>query len=257
MSEKQFPPSVKRLTKARKQGKVVKSRMVSVAVSWSALAFAIIPCLAWVKDGSLVQYGEYRVFAPTVALAHAAWFACATSLMVVGVLAVSGVAVAVVQTRLLFLPNQLFKGLEQYRPGAFIGRMRGTGLDAAVGVLRCCCLALVVAPIVTEVLTCTPTAFHGNIVTGLQDLLLPLRRLYVRGAATLIAIAAVAYFLARWRFFRQHKMSLQEMKDEYKEDEGDPHAKTQRKHEHRALLLSEIEQRVKRSKVVVIRRRTR
>jgi len=49
-------------------------------------------------------------------------------------------------------------------------------------------------------------------------------------------------------------MSLQEMKDEHKEDEGDPHAKAARKHEHKMLLFAEIEKRVRRSKVVVVSR---
>jgi flagellar biosynthesis protein FlhB len=49
-------------------------------------------------------------------------------------------------------------------------------------------------------------------------------------------------------------MSLQELKDEHKDEEGDPHTKASRKHEHKMLLMSEIEKRIKRSKVVVVRK---
>jgi flagellar biosynthesis protein FlhB len=49
-------------------------------------------------------------------------------------------------------------------------------------------------------------------------------------------------------------MTLQEVREEHKEDEGDPHQKSQRKHEHRAMLMSEVEKRVRRAKVVIVRR---
>jgi flagellar biosynthetic protein FlhB len=54
---------------------------------------------------------------------------------------------------------------------------------------------------------------------------------------------------------KQHRMSLQEVKEEYKESEGDPHLRAARKHEHQALAMADVERRVKNSKVLVIRKR--
>ena len=51
---------------------------------------------------------------------------------------------------------------------------------------------------------------------------------------------------------RQNRMSLQELKDEFKESEGDQHFKSAQKQEHRAMLFSEIRKRVQRAKVVVV-----
>jgi flagellar biosynthesis protein FlhB len=82
------------------------------------------------------------------------------------------------------------------------------------------------------------------------------RSVMFRGAVALTVIAAVSYAISWWNFMRQYRMSLQEMKDEHKEDEGDPHAKAARKHEHKMLLFAEIEKRVRRSKVVVVSRMT-
>lgn len=231
--------------------------MVSIAVSWWALTLAIIPAVAWVRNGTLVQWVSYEVWTPQVALGEAAWLGFLASLLIVGVLAGSGVAAGVSQTKLLFLPAQLLRGFEQYKPGAFFGRVKQNLSDSLLGLVRCCVVGLVLLPVFCELATFVPSPLEGTMVDyGLQAVESIVWSLYLRGAVALSVIAAIAYGLARWRFYRQHKMSLQEMKDEYKEDEGDPHVKAQRKHEHRALLFAEVEKRVKRSKVVVVRRMT-
>jgi flagellar biosynthetic protein FlhB len=53
---------------------------------------------------------------------------------------------------------------------------------------------------------------------------------------------------------RQHRMSLEEAREEYKEDEGDPHMKSARRHEHEAMILSELARRVRSAKVIVVSR---
>jgi flagellar biosynthesis protein FlhB len=116
---------------------------------------------------------------------------------------------------------------------------------------------LIVAPVVLATVQMTPSFVWGSDNGAYQGFYRLVRSVFVRGGFALVAIAIVAYGLARWQFYKQLKMSLQEVKDEHKEDEGDPHTKAARKHEHRALLFSEVEKRVKRSKVVVVRRVTR
>jgi type III secretion protein U len=54
---------------------------------------------------------------------------------------------------------------------------------------------------------------------------------------------------------RQQRMSFEEVREEYKENEGDPHLRAARRHEHQALAMAEIEKRVRSSKVLVIRKR--
>ena len=54
---------------------------------------------------------------------------------------------------------------------------------------------------------------------------------------------------------RQNRMSFEEVKEEYKESEGDPHLRAARRHEHQAMAMSEIEKQVRSSKVLVIRKR--
>lgn len=253
MSQKEFPPSIKRLNKARREGKTPKSRMVSLAASWWGLILVLFPAFAWVRNGTLVQWCSYKAWTPQVALAEASWLGVEVLAPMIGAIAVSGCVVGLIQSKGLILPSQLIKGAETYRPGAFLSRVKQGLLDSSLGLVRCGFVALALVPILMVITRLTPSAFVGQELvaeSGFQDLI---RAILNRGVVVLLLLAILGYSLARWRFYKELRMSLQELKDEHKDDEGDPHAKATRKHEHKILLMSEIERRVKRSKVVVVR----
>jgi flagellar biosynthesis protein FlhB len=58
--------------------------------------------------------------------------------------------------------------------------------------------------------------------------------------------------LARYRYRRRLMMSHQELKDESKEQDGDPLIKSLRQAEHEELLMQNIEPRMKRAKIVIV-----
>lgn len=62
------------------------------------------------------------------------------------------------------------------------------------------------------------------------------------------------YWLRRRAFFREQSMSLEELKREHREDEGDPHVRAARKALHRSLTIGEIASRTRRAKVVVVKK---
>jgi flagellar biosynthesis protein FlhB len=168
----------------------------------------------------------------------------------VGSLAVVALVVGIAQTKALFCPAQLVGGFQQYKPGAYLSRIRQNTVDSLAGCVRCVCVVVLVAPVLLIAGTLSPGGSLGSFFL-LGSLL---RSVMLRGAIALTVIAAVSYGISRWKFMRQYRMSLQEMKDEHKEDEGDPHAKAARKHEHKMLLFAEIEKRVRSSKVIVVSR---
>jgi type III secretion protein U len=253
VSDKEFPPSIKRLLKARREGKILKSPMIGVAIGWWSLLLALFPAFSWVRDGSLVQWSNYRVWTPQVALFNAAMLGIKVTALLVGVVALSGLGVGLIQSKGLFLPTQLLQGLEQYRPSALFGKVKQGTIDSAAGLLRAGFIALLLAPCLWQICFIVPESFFGREQLAFDGFSRLIKGVFIRGGVVLLFIAAFAYWLARWRFFGQLKMSLQELKDEHREDEGDPHTKAARKHEHRVLLFSDIEKRVKRSKVVVVR----
>lgn len=257
MSDKQFPPSIKRLKKARKEGKGVRNQLVSYALQWWILTTFITRAFTWVRNGTLVQWLRHRVRTPEEAIGESLWIGFSIALTAVGTLAVSGLFAGLMQQGVLFSPGQLGMGLKQSGPRSFLGKIQQNVVSAALGPLRCALVLLVLMPVLTEFVSLTPSSFDGVLNSALDLLFEKLHSVCVRGGVALTVIAAAGYCFAHWRFFRQHRMSLQELKDEYREEEGDPHSKSHRRAEHRALLFSEVEKRVKRSKVVVIRRMRR
>ncbi len=66
-----------------------------------------------------------------------------------------------------------------------------------------------------------------------------------------VAIALADFMVQRWQFMKQMKMSKEEVKREYKQDEGDPHIKSHRRALHREFVFGDVQQQVKSADVVV------
>lgn len=66
-----------------------------------------------------------------------------------------------------------------------------------------------------------------------------------------IVIALIDFAVQRWQYKKQLRMTKEEVKREYKQDEGDPLIKSQRKHLHRELAMSDVREQVRTSDVVI------
>ena len=85
-------------------------------------------------------------------------------------------------------------------------------------------------------------AVAGTLVTALL----------FRVGGAMLAIAVLDVLYQRWRFRQDQKMSKDEVKREYKESEGDPHAKQQRERLHREILEHDTVERVASADVLVV-----
>jgi flagellar biosynthetic protein FlhB len=137
----------------------------------------------------------------------------------------------------------------------FANRVREGVIDAALGLFRGVIIIVVMAPILVAYLRDAGDLFRAPgewMLPGIAEYLLSGVK---RGVGALAVLAVCAYSLAWRRFMRQNRMSFEEVKEEYKESEGDPHLRAARRHEHQAMAMSEIEKQVRSSKVLVIRKR--
>jgi len=66
-----------------------------------------------------------------------------------------------------------------------------------------------------------------------------------------LCISLFDYWIQRKQFMKQMRMTKDEVKREYKQDEGDPHIKSHRKQLHREFAFGDAKQAVKQSDVVV------
>ena len=66
-----------------------------------------------------------------------------------------------------------------------------------------------------------------------------------------IAIAFIDYAVQRWEYRKQLRMSKEEVKREYKQDEGDPLIKSMRRHLHQELAMGDVKQAVRSADAVI------
>lgn len=74
---------------------------------------------------------------------------------------------------------------------------------------------------------------------------------FIKVAAIFLFIALVDMGIQRWNFMKNMRMSKEEIKREYKEDEGDPHIKGERRRLHREMVFGDARNNVKKSDAVV------
>ncbi len=68
----------------------------------------------------------------------------------------------------------------------------------------------------------------------------------------LVILAAAEWGLTQWRFHRDQRMTKQEVRDEAKEEEGDPQMKGRRKRRHRELMRNQATIEVPRADALVV-----
>lgn len=77
--------------------------------------------------------------------------------------------------------------------------------------------------------------------------------LYLTGIVTavFIPVAVTDYLIQRYLYLAELKMSLDEIKQEYKETEGNPEIKSHRKQLHREIVMSDTRQKAAKSSVMI------
>lgn len=260
MSEKTFPPSIEKLQKARKNGEVAVSKVLTLAVGVLTAGGAI-----WWQISSIRAQGiKFEV--PEVETAHfffAQGLLKALQLTLIPlVAAVFGTVVtSLFQTKGLLHFGALQPKLKQMGPLGWWRRGVNGFSDGSLGVVRVVFLLVLLFPVwvhgsslVQEILRLSAgygVSWEGSALLFNYLVMGSVIRLGI--GVTLLGVCS--YGIVKWRFMKKMMMSLHEVKEECREQEGDPHVKAARRHEHEALLMKDLAARVRRAKVIVVERR--
>lgn len=258
MSEKTEQPSAKRLRDARRKGQFPRSRLLASASATLGgllglgfgLPLAAARLRVWTAD--LMSLND-DAFAPSAA-ADALLIAlllCGPSLAgaFVGA-AIPAVAFAGFQLQF----DEAAPKLERIDPIGGMKRVFSLRQLAEMG------RALLVCAIVTWIVWSDGSALASEVfrvswldgdaaVIAILRLLEPIA---VKCAAVLVALGFADYMLARRRHIKDQMMSKEEVKREYKESEGDPHHKGQRKAMHRSLAQGGPARGVQKATAIVV-----
>lgn len=235
-TEKSEDPTQKRLDEAHERGDVVKSQEVN---TWFVIAAATLVMSSFSTDigtelraslgGLIANAHVIRMDGPGLAaLLAKIEFALVVALGIpLLLLAIGAVAGNIVQHRLVWSVEALKPKLSKISPASGFKRLfsKQAVANFIKGLIKIVLLGAVMTAILWPQrgrLDSLVRIDPGSILTMTRELSLDLMGTVV---AILAALAVGDYFFQYRQWFERQKMSLREMKEEFKQTEGDPHVK--------------------------------
>jgi flagellar biosynthesis protein FlhB len=235
-SEKSLDPSQKRLDEAHEKGDVVKSQEVS---TWFVMAGATLLVIAFSGQmshgiltslrGLIAHSYDIRVEGPgfiglVAKLGSEVIGAMALPLALLMLAALAG---NLVQHRLVWSAEGIKPKFSKVSPVAGLGRLasKQTLANFAKGLVKLGVLGAVIGSLMW------PERFRleGLVTVDVPAILPVVHVLAVKMLGTVVAIMAVVaamdYFFQYRQWFERQKMSVAEMKEEFKQSDGDPAVK--------------------------------
>jgi type III secretion protein U len=255
MSEKTEKPSARRLRDARRKGQIPRSRLLS---SSAVTLGGLLGFTAFAPEGfeRLQEWTAQLLLEPrsSGAWEEALWMLARLSGPALGGALVASLGVSVAMVGFELNPEHVAPKLERINPVAGLKRLFSVRslveVAKALGVM-----GVVTALVWNEVEDAGPDALRAvwlDGAEGLRQLVGRLAPLATRIAWVLLALGVGDYALARRRHLKDLMMTREEVKREYKESEGDPHHKAQRKALHRQFAQGGQARGVQKATAVVV-----
>lgn len=235
-SEKTEDPSQRKLDEARKKGDVAKSQELTTwfMMLGSTLVFAIMaPITTAQLIGPLRQIMEQ---AGQVDLSGAGFgqfiYGLAYSMLGVALiplffLAVFAVTGNLVQHGPLFSLDPISPKISRISPIAGAKRLFSSEalFNFVKGVLKISVVSIAVFAVLWPERDQLDMMISAELSTLMPHFLTLSLQVFGAAIAIITVIAAADYLYQRWKYWERHKMTVKEVKDEFKQMEGDPHIK--------------------------------
>ena len=260
--EKTEPASPKKRQEARKKGQVIQSREIpSVLVLLGALSVFYF-CGAWMFNQVadimrivLLQIGQSMMGAETTRLLFLQLFLKVITLLapLFLVIAVAGVCGNVGQFGFLLTSEPLVPELTKLNP--LSGLKRLFSLRALVELIKSILKVLVVGGIAYVMLLKEVDQIPALVELDISSAIRFLGRVSLKigfyTCLVLIVLAGVDYLFQRWQQERDMRMTKQEVKDEYKQREGDPMVRSRIRSAQREIAMRRMMAAVPEATVVI------
>jgi len=263
--DKSEQPTAKRLREARKKGQVFKSNELTTSVLFMVAAGVL--SLGGATYVNKLKALMIDFFQPGVltgqmrldAILHRMGEAWSTALLLLapllGALFITSAAMCFLQVRVLFSPEVIKPKFEKLNPIKGFQNIffkSKTYLELAKNLIKLTvvgflCYSTIKNSFRDVVLTArVPLTATAAVIGQLLPAML------YKIAGVLCILGGADYMLQKKLYMKGQMMSKEEVKQEYKQEEGDPHVKHQRKHLFMEMMNEDIRVRVPKADAVVV-----
>ncbi|MDR2161156.1 MAG: flagellar biosynthesis protein FlhB [Desulfovibrio sp.] len=252
-----------RINKARKKGNVAKSQESVKTISVLA---GLIVLTFWTSFIARDMMGIFRFFLspspsftanPANMTALASWLAVELAKMVLPVILFVGLAVYLtlrIQVGKLWTTEPFKFNLSKLNPVQGLKRMLfSPGTFARLGKSLAQALFIGIAPylVIREEMPRFVTLYYMNATQVAVYILTVGGRIVLYALLPMLILAVGDVWFSRWSYKRNLRMSKDEVKDEYRQREGDPKVKMKLRQEMMRMSMNRIMQEVPRADVVI------
>ena len=250
------PPSKKKLKKAREEGKVNKSQILTrslVAFSVLLPLTLIIPSV-WVRNRILLEYivvEGARDPGGSLRLIGEMFFTIAGGSLLLA--ACVSIVVEFLQVGFHLTPLKISPQFSRLNPVSGASRiLDGIRQLWLVPVKLAFVVAVLGIVLFRELHEIGRHLLIEGGEMGIDWIQSSLIRVLFAGLFSLLVAGVFEYCWNRYRLRKELTMSPDEIRREHKEEEGDPHIKSHRRAQHQALSMQAMVQRIRKAKVIVV-----
>jgi len=246
--DKQFEATHQKLERARKEGQVVKSKDFSTAITLIVMftgIFILAPFI-WIKiSGLFVLLYEQIPNAnlEKIGYSYVLFTALASVAMIIfPILALAwfmGITSDLIQIGPLFTVTPLMPKIDKLNPTKYFKNLMSpkTLFELVKNIVKVLILGFVGFKVY---MAHFPNILQLAQIDNQLAVLIAFGKLVTdfvfKAAIAFLVIAAADYMVVKWKFLQDQKMSFKEIKDEYKNAEGDPHVKAALRQKRQQML---------------------
>jgi len=261
--ERTEPATPRKRRKEREEGRVAKSQDLGAAAIILVGLFALLVFGRFLFSWILAFTTDMIAFMGGNTLREDGWFSVirdetAYALVIpwlpIGLAAAVGALIVTVsQVGFFITPKPLVPKMDRFNPVSGLKKVLSLRslVEMVKGLLKAALFALVIYYSLRKDTPELVLAIRFPLEAGVSQLLWKLLGLSFRLAFLLLVIAVFDYAYQKWEFERSIKMSKQELKEEYKQMEGDPQIRSKIRQKQRELARSRMMSSVPGADVVI------
>ena len=257
-------PSEYKLEKARKEGRVAKSQEISGALVLLLCVVTIVFLSKWLFNEIITTFRFYFTQCSTYDVKNPTFLPAFFNVFIKCVLpvglisAVSAVAANIIQTKGFIFSlkpiepkfSKIVPKFGEYFKKTIFSTKGLFNVAKSIGKVAIICFVGYLY-IRRDLFVLIDIIDNGNVAGALGQVAKMAAQILITVAVLFLVLSIPDYFIQRHDFMEEMKMTKQEVKEEYKEMEGDPEVKAKLQQMQRELLSQNIRKAVTESDVVV------